>query len=732
MEQLHDQSVDLFLSFDEETGFYRRHVFLYEILKHMDHAQSLAGVFHVYDIGFENLEHREDALGLRVGLLASLAKKLGLLETQGWMLCRYAQHRLVLCSPVQACELEQDFHCQHLLGLIGSARDTVGLDNSFALKVGRARFPQDATQSQVLIENAHLASLWAKPTDKAPTQGCVVLEYDAKLGHLANREAELLEQLSHAVAAREMDLSILPELNLQTGYLSGLNISPIWKHPVHGQIVTEELYRLARSCGQAGTLGETFFELSLAYYASLRKSMGVECNVAIVLPCDLIRLPDVDARLLALTKKAGLVPGDIELCFQESTLLTHDTGIQKVLTAFHRKGFKLTLEGFGQGSASLTALRSLPVYKLSIARNIVENVVSQLDDFYLVSAIVSMAQSLKIKVVADAVTTRAQAAALSRMNCHFGRGDLFACALSTAGFAQWFAIDLPQLCARRAHGATAKQPALLLVDDEPNILAALRRVLKQDGYQIHCANSAQEAFEILAETQIDVIVSDQRMPEMSGTEFLSKVKARYPGTVRLVLSGYTDLQSVTDAINRGAIYKFLTKPWDDEQLRANLREAFQRHDIEQQNSRLKHEVETVNAELVQLNQVLELKISERNERLDRNNDFRQMMQEMLDSLPLAMLGINRTGKVVAVNRVARSLFMENGDLIGQDLNALPAAVAQTIDRFMRAHATKNETDFVPCQFVFHDTAYAMRLKAMEQVADSKACLLMFEPVGGVR
>jgi len=115
---------------------------------------------------------------------------------------------------------------------------------------------------------------------------------------------------------------------------------------------------------------------------------------------------------------------------------------------------------------------------------------------------------------------------------------------------------------------------LLLVDDEENILSALTRLLRRDGYHILRASSGREGLELLAANAVGVIISDQRMPEMSGTEFLSKVKDMYPDTVRIVLSGYTELNSITDAINRGAIYKFLTKPWDDDLLREHIREAF--------------------------------------------------------------------------------------------------------------------------------------------------------------
>ena len=115
---------------------------------------------------------------------------------------------------------------------------------------------------------------------------------------------------------------------------------------------------------------------------------------------------------------------------------------------------------------------------------------------------------------------------------------------------------------------------LLVVDDEVNIQRALIRVLQNERYRIMCASSADEAMQILARQEVQVIISDQRMPGVSGTDFLTKVKAAHPNTVRILLSGYSDAITVTDAINRGAIYKFLTKPWDDGDLRLQVREAF--------------------------------------------------------------------------------------------------------------------------------------------------------------
>ncbi|MEM9743728.1 MAG: EAL domain-containing protein [Pseudomonadota bacterium] len=115
--------------------------------------------------------------------------------------------------------------------------------------------------------------------------------------------------------------------------------------------------------------------------------------------------------------------------------------------------------------------------------------------------------------------------------------------------------------------------SVLLVDDEPSIVNALRRALRTEGYELRTAASGQEALAVLASQSVDVVVSDYRMPGMTGTELLSAVRQRYPETVRLMLTGEADMQAVIEAINEGAIYKFLTKPWCNDTLRSTLKEA---------------------------------------------------------------------------------------------------------------------------------------------------------------
>ena len=104
------------------------------------------------------------------------------------------------------------------------------------------------------------------------------------------------------------------------------------------------------------------------------------------------------------------------------------------------------------------------------------------------------------------------------------------------------------------------EQAVLAVDDEKSILNSLRRSLRKEPYKLFTAESGAEGLEILAAKEIQMVVSDQRMPNRSGTEFLSQVKKLYPDTVRVVLSGYAEAEAIVDSINRGEVFRFIGKP----------------------------------------------------------------------------------------------------------------------------------------------------------------------------
>ncbi len=153
---------------------------------------------------------------------------------------------------------------------------------------------------------------------------------------------------------------------------------------------------------------------------------------------------------------------------------------------------------------------------------------------------------------------------------------------------------------------------LLVVDDEEEILKALKRQFRRQ-YVVHTATSAEEGLKVMTENPIQVIISDQRMPGMQGAEFFGKVKTEFPDAMRLLLTGYADIQAVIAAINDGNIFRYVTKPWDPVELDTIVREAFERYDLIVQNRKLMLDLQAANA-------MLEERVRERTIELEAMNN----------------------------------------------------------------------------------------------------------------
>jgi DNA-binding NtrC family response regulator len=124
---------------------------------------------------------------------------------------------------------------------------------------------------------------------------------------------------------------------------------------------------------------------------------------------------------------------------------------------------------------------------------------------------------------------------------------------------------------------TDKRP-ILVVDDEPDMLDSLRSLLRHD-FQVYTASSGAEGAAILEKHEIHVVMTDQRMPQMTGVAFLTKIKNEHPEAIRLIFTGYADISAVIDAINQGNVFRYVCKPWDPEQLIATLQEAGEQYDL---------------------------------------------------------------------------------------------------------------------------------------------------------
>jgi putative nucleotidyltransferase with HDIG domain len=157
--------------------------------------------------------------------------------------------------------------------------------------------------------------------------------------------------------------------------------------------------------------------------------------------------------------------------------------------------------------------------------------------------------------------------------------------------------------------------AVLFVDDEGNILKAVQRLLRNEPWNVLTASRGSEALEILDQTPAQVVVSDQRMPEMSGVDLLQAIRERRPNVVRMMLTGYTEMNVAVEAINRGEIFRLITKPWNDEELKATLRQAFDHFDLKEEIKRLNQVTREQNLKLQDMNRNLEQNVRDRTKQL---------------------------------------------------------------------------------------------------------------------
>ncbi|MFT5098820.1 MAG: response regulator RpfG family c-di-GMP phosphodiesterase [Flavobacterium sp.] len=158
---------------------------------------------------------------------------------------------------------------------------------------------------------------------------------------------------------------------------------------------------------------------------------------------------------------------------------------------------------------------------------------------------------------------------------------------------------------------------ILFVDDEKSILSSLRRLFRTSPYELLTAISGAEALDILKVRMVDLVVSDMRMPEMDGAEFLTKVASQWPETIRILLTGYSDLESTIAAVNNGRIYRYLSKPWEENDLRMTIHQALEKKTIEKERDRLLLLSSAQNAELLSLNQNLEKTVEARTEQISK-------------------------------------------------------------------------------------------------------------------
>ncbi|SFU56253.1 EAL domain-containing protein [Pseudoduganella namucuonensis] len=447
-----------------------------------------------------------------------------------------------------------------------------GHEVGMTASIGITMHPADASTPEELIKYGDTAMYRAKQAGR-----------DTFRFFTPQMNVEVLARLDLEIALRralengEFVLHYQPKVQAASGRVVGVEALLRWERPGHGLVPPQAFIGVLEETGLIVRAGRWVIATACRQIGAWLRSGVGPVNIAVNVAGRQFAEGDLAADVIEALTLHDAPPDLLELELTESSLMANTERTIATLTNLKRLGVQISIDDFGTGYSSLAYLRRFPIDKLKIDIAFIREVTSNPDDAAIVLAILGMARSLKLGVIAEGVETPAQLAFLRRHHCDEIQGYLFSPPLPVAALEPLLLQDLRMPLPAAGEGVRYK--TLLLVDDDPGVLSSLRRLLRLDGYRLLSAGSAAEGFDLLARHEVQVILCDQRMPHMSGTEFLDRVKEMYPDIFRIVLTGYTDLDSIVQAVNRGAIYRFYTKPWDNRVLRDDLRAAFRHYGL---------------------------------------------------------------------------------------------------------------------------------------------------------
>jgi diguanylate cyclase (GGDEF)-like protein/PAS domain S-box-containing protein len=575
-ERIHaQQRLKHMANYDTLTGLPNRTLFFHTLRDAIELAQDKHWRIAVLFITLDRFKVINDSLGPALGdeLLRQFSTRLvrcvRLRDTVGRL--GGDEFALILTMSREHKEEEAATVANEVREALRAPFDLQGQQAALTASIGIAMYPDDALDPGTLVKYADVAMVRAK---EAGRDGYRFFTVGMNVQVLARLDLEIA--LRRALDDEQFELHYQPKLDLNTGRVSGVEALLRWRRPGFGLVYPAEFVPIMEETGMVVRVGTWLIGEACRQIAAWNAEGVRDVRVAVNVSSRQFVEGDLQGDILAAIERHGIDPGLLELELTESALMSNAEHTIEVLASLKRIGIRIAIDDFGTGYSSLAYLKRFPIDKLKIDIAFVRDITTNPDDAAIALAIISMAHSLHMQVIAEGVESRAQMALLRRHRCDEMQGFHFSRALPAEHLAK-LVLENRSQPSRPATNGDDNVQTLLLVDDDVNMLAALHRLFRRDHYRVLTAASPAEAFEMLALYGVQVILCDQRMPAMSGTEFLSRVKEMYPDTIRIILSGYAGVEDVLDSINRGAIYRFYMKPWNDSELRDNVRLAFRQY-----------------------------------------------------------------------------------------------------------------------------------------------------------
>jgi diguanylate cyclase (GGDEF)-like protein/PAS domain S-box-containing protein len=558
--------------YDALTGLPNRSLLHHQLTLALPRASSTSTKLAVALLTLDRFDAINDGLGHAAGdaLLKHIGQRLlTTLRAGDTTVAHFSGSEFaVLINEIESQE-ELIAIARHLLAEIIEHFQLNGQEIFTTASIGLALYPKDGDNADKLLRNAGAAMFKAKSEG-----GNTFRFYAPEMNEQIAAKLALEIDLRKALERGELQVHFQPKVSLTTGRIVGAEALVRWLHPSLGLLMPANFIAMAEETGLIQYVGEWVFQCVCRQLQTWLKQGLKPLPIAVNLSARQFRQGTLHESLQRCLDAAGVEAKWLELEITESTLMVDTEAAIATLRQLKTMGFSLSLDDFGTGYSSLSYLRHLPIDYLKIDQSFVRNLTSEPEDAAICRTIIDLAHNLKLTVVAEGVESEGQLNYLCRHGCDVMQGYYFSPPLPTDGFSWLLNENKMLVLPDDQHGSKT----ILLLDDDSSVLLQLQYLLQANNYQVYAANRVEEAFELLASYPIQIVLSDQRMLGMDGTEFLAKVREIHPNVLRMLMTGSLDPKTFSDSINRGAIYKFIPKPWDDQQLLEQVSEAFRYYD----------------------------------------------------------------------------------------------------------------------------------------------------------
>ena len=564
--QRYQQRIDDLLVLDQLTHLPNRSAFLDSLRSVLSSALRDGKAVSVFHVDIDDFFVVNEAIGAYEAdqVIVEIASRIRNALRQADLLARVGNDKFaILLAPRGAGTDDTHEFAERVMACVGQPIVRADETLSLTVSIGIAGFPEDGGEAGDLFSHAMSATEHAKKAG-----GNTFRRFDAMTVDSAHGQRDLLRDMRGAIERQELVLHYQPQLSLASGSIIGLEALIRWQHPQRGLVMPGEFIPLVEQSRLVVDIGEWVMRESCRQLREWLDEGLPPVKLAINLSARHFLVPGLPATIAQLLAAHGIEPRFLEVEITEGAMMQDVGAAIRSMAQLKEIGLRISLDDFGTGYSSLAYLSRFPIDVVKIDQSFVRDITNNPTNAAIAQATIAMSHKLGKTVLAEGVETEEQMHYLRRNGCDEMQGYFFSKPLPAPDISAM--LHNGQTMNLYGESGTGTRNTVLFVDDEANILASIKRTLRREAYAVFTAGDATEAFSVLAKNPVRVVVSDQRMPGMNGTEFLSRVKSLYPETVRMVLSGYSEISAVTDSINKGAVYRFMMKPWDDEALKTEI------------------------------------------------------------------------------------------------------------------------------------------------------------------